>query len=110
MKKKIPFWRCIFWIVLAIFIIAYPLYWYIEIATTVPDPDQFIDPTGITIVVAIVLSLFYYGALWLATLIYEIILYATKKITKRKFLITLGILFGILVTVGGYLLISNLIS
>ncbi len=110
MKTRTPFRRMIFWIVLALLVVAYPLYWHIEIATTVVDPDQFLDPTGITIAVAIILGFFYYGALWLAALIYESILFATKKISKRKFLISLGVLLGVLITVGSYLLVSNLIA
>ena len=97
----------IFWIILAILIIVYPLYWHIEIATAVTNPDQNLDPTGLSIAVAIILGIFYYGALWLSALIYEIILFATKKITKRSFLTALGILFGLLITVGCCLLIFN---
>ena len=100
MKEKLPIRRYIFWIVLIVLIIAYPLFWYINIATTPTNPDQFLDPTGVAVAVAIILGFFYYGALWLASLIYTVILYALKKITKERFLISLFALLTVLVIAG----------
>lgn len=94
--KKISFKRLIFPIILVVLILAYPLFWHIEIATTPVDPDQFIDPTGIVIALAIIIGVFYYGALWLATLIYAIILRARKIISKKRFFITLSALIAVL--------------
>ena len=100
MRENRPFRPYIFWIVLIVLIIAYPLFWYIDIATTPTNPDQFLDPTGIAVAVAIIIGFFYYGALWLATLIYTVILYALKKITKEYFLISLFALLAVLVIAG----------
>lgn len=109
MKTKKPIWRAIFFIVLALLILAYPLYWFVEIETTPVDADK-IDPSGLLLATAIILAPFYYGFLWLATLVYETLLYAFKKITKRSFLLSLSVLFGILITVSTILLISSLAS
>lgn len=106
-NKKFPL-RAVFWIIIAILVVAYPLFWLVEIATIPENPDQFIDPTALSIAVAIIIGVYYYAALWLASLIYEIILLATKRITKRSFFIALGILFSILIMIGTVILLLSL--
>lgn len=103
MKAKKQYWRCIYWIALAILVIGYALFWFADISQS---PDGSFDK-GVTIVAAIIIGVFYYGALWLATLLYEIILFAKKKISKRKFLISLGILLVILIAAALYIIIAG---
>ena len=107
MKAKKQYWRCIFWIALAALAIGYFLFWLISIVTTPSNPNNFIDSKGLSLVLAILIGIFYYGALWLMTLTYEIILFAHKQISKRKFFISLGILIAILLGVILFLLIQG---
>lgn len=106
MNTKTPLWRYIFPIVLALLVLIYPLYWYIVIATTPVDPEQFIDPTALTIVLAIVIGLIYYGVLWVATLVYTIVLRAKRIISKRKFLTLLCLLILVFVAVALFILLA----
>lgn len=109
MKEKRSIFRWLYYAILAFLSAIYPIYWWIVIATTPKNPDS-IDPTGLNLIVAIILAIFWYGALWLATLVYESILFALKKSSKRRFVIALSILFTLLIAVGGGLFINSLLS
>ena len=93
-KRKFPW----FWLVFALLIVAYPLYWWISAATTVPNPDATVqlDPYGLSLFLGIIIAPVYVGALLFLVLLYETLLFALKKTSKKRF-ITVASILGTLV-------------
>ena len=96
MKKRIS----IFWLIMALLIIAYPIYFLIYGLTYTPDPDAFISMNGegLALLLAIIFALPFLGVLSIAVLVREIVLYARRKTSLKRFVtvssITIVIVIG----------------
>jgi len=101
-KKRFP----LFWLIIALLLIAYPVYFIIYGMTYTPDPDAFISMNGegLALLLAIIFLLPYLAALALTVLVREIILFVRKKTSRRR-LIT-AIVITAVITVGTVIFLS----
>ena len=96
MKKQMP----LFWIILILLVIAYPLFFFLYGISVPEDPDAFISISGeaVALILAILFALPFLGVLSLAVLVREIVLYARRKTSVKRFVtvssITIVIVIG----------------